>query len=346
MLRLSTSLFLCLAALLGGPACAQDLYSGAVPVEGQGVAERRSALPGALIQVLQKLSGQRDLSTYPALDQRLGEAERMLRSFQYAESDRTLPDGQVESRLELIANFSPEAVDELVRTLQLPRWRTERKPIVWWVVVDEGRGRELQPVEYQYAWDTVEGVARLRGLPVAWPGLSEAMKETVDLQLLWGGFTDQLLVDGSHSDGVVIVAARREGPDWNLRWTFSDSRAASSWRTRDRELAYALVEGVHQLTDLVASVNSIGPAGQGRWESDVLIAGLREADDYARCLNYLEGLSLVDGVTVTRAGESGVGFRLVLNAEPDYLYNELRRGGRLQPSDERDVYRWVPQGKG
>ncbi len=54
-------LLLCLLLwpLASLPGLAQDLYSGTVPVEGQGVSERRQALPLALIQVLQKLSGER-----------------------------------------------------------------------------------------------------------------------------------------------------------------------------------------------------------------------------------------------------------------------------------------------
>ena len=339
-------LLLCLLLwpLASLPGLAQDLYSGTVPVEGQGVSERRQALPLALIQVLQKLSGERELLPSPALDGGLDGAERMLRAFQYAEVSRALPDGAEEAGLQLVASFNPDAVDELMRQLQLPRWRTDRKPIVLWVVLDDGSGRELQPLEYQYLWDTVESVADQRGLPVAWPGLSEAMKQTVDLQLLWGGYTDQLLLDGSASDGVVAVAARREGPEWNLRWTFSDASATSSWRTRDRELSVALVDGVHQLTGLVASINSLGAAGLGQWQAELLVAGLRGRDDYARALGYLQGLSLVEAVAVTRAGESGVGFRLELNAEPGYLHSTLQRDGRMAPDTEAgdDVYRWIP----
>lgn len=333
------TVFLCLAAPVAG---AQDLYAGTVPVAGQGVQEREQAVPDALIQVLQKQSGLRELPIHPALDQALKEAQRLMLSFQYLESERQLPDGGTEIQQLLSVQFLPDAVDNLVREMGLPRWRLERDPVVIWMVVDDGRSRELMPLEYQYAFDRVEDIAALRGLPVAWPGLSEELKEQIDLQLLWGGYTEQLLAAGSASSGVVIVAARREGPEWNLRWTYADLNATTSWRSRDRELSFALADGVHQLTDLVASVNSIGPAGLGIWQVELLVAGMHSGQDYARCLNYLQGLSLVDDVSVLQAGPAGVRLVLALNADPDYLQRAIVRDGVLESGEQDNEFRLVP----
>ena len=341
-MRKSLLLALLLTPLSVGVARGEGLYSGTVPVTGQGAEERGRALPDALIQVLQKLSGKRDLPPSPALDEGLAGAARLSSSFQYTQSQRATADGPAEAELLLVVHFVPEAVDRLLRELELPRWRVERQPIVVWPVVDDGSGRRLLPLEYQYAWDTLAEVADLRGLPVAWPGLSEELLPAIDLQLLWGGYTDQLYQAGSASDGVVIVAARREGPEWNVRWTFADASASSSWRTRDRELVTALVEGIHQLTDLVASVNSIGPAGLGDWQVDLRIEGLRGGADYARCLGYLEGLSLVDHVAIRLADPAGIEFRLDLNADPEFLQRTLIRGGVLEATGEADRWRLLP----
>jgi hypothetical protein len=136
-----------LAAACAGPVMAQNLYSGMVPVLSQDEAERREVVPDALIQVLQKISGQRDLPMDTALEEGLRDADRMLLSFQYQELTRTLPDGSQQDQLRLVANFIPEAVDGMAREMGLQRWRPERRPIVIWVVVDDGRGRQLQPVE-------------------------------------------------------------------------------------------------------------------------------------------------------------------------------------------------------
>lgn len=323
-------------------ALALDLYSGEVTVQDQGVAERANAVPAALIQVLQKLSGRRELPLTPSLDSALASADGMLVSFHYREHERSLPDGAVNAELRLVASFFPAAVDRVLQELELPRWRQARQPIVIWVVVDDGRSRSLQPPEFLYAWDAMEDIASLRGLPVAWPGLSEELKQQIDLQLLWGGYTEQLFLEGSDSDGVVIVAARREGPEWNVRWNHSDGVETSNWRTRDRDFSFAMVEGIHHLAEIVATANSIDAAGRGEWQVEVRITGFKSAKDYARCLAYLQGLSLVDEVAVAQAGPDGIVFDLVLNAAPEFLAQFIKQDRILGASETDNEYHLLP----
>lgn len=314
---------LVLALAAAAPAGAVDLYSGDVSVPDQGVSERQKAVPAALIQVLQKHSGLRELPLHPSLDSALLSANRIMVSFHYREHERLAPDGTVGKEWRLVAGFLPEAVDAIVRDLELPRWRAERKPVTIWIVVDDGQGRRLLPVEYEYARDALTDVAGIRGLPIAWPQLSEEEMELIDLQLLWGGFADEL--PRRDDNDVVIVAARREGPVWNVRWNFAGHRETSGWRIRDTDLSFALVDGLHRLTDLVAARDSIAPSAQGDWQAEIRVLGFRGAPDYASCLTYLESLSVVERVVVAEAGLGTVRFRLDLNATPEYLERELQR---------------------
>jgi hypothetical protein len=366
-----------LAAFLGaGPAHAADLYSGEVMVTAQGSEERAQAVPAALIEVLQKLSGRRELPIGPALDTALLSANRIMVSFYYRERERTAPDGSVSEELWLVARFLPAAVDRIIRELELPRWRQERAPVTIWVVVDDGLGRRLQPVEYGYAWEAMADIAALRGLPVTWPdrgdgiaggtgpetgqepaggatrdqppqtapgpGPGEEADRQLDLQLLWGGFTEHLVDPEAAPGGVVVIAARREGPEWNIRWNYSDGAASTGWRSRDRDLVLGLTQGVHRLADFVASRHSIAPDAQGEWRFDLQVSGIAGAGDYERCLAYLEGLSLVNRVDVEQAGAGAVSFRLELNAMPGYLAETIARDRVLEPGLSAHEYRLLP----
>lgn len=333
MLRISQVCAL-IAVMLCTQVQAVDLYSGEVAVADQSADQRQSAVQGALLQVLQKHSGLRELPLHPALDRALRTAGRMLLSFHYRRHERTQPDGSVDTELRLVANFLPQAVDEVVQELELPRWRQERRPVTLWVVVDDGSGRDLMPMEYAYAWDALSDVASARGLPIQWPELDEEQRDAVDLQLLWGGFTDEVQPPRDSSAGVVIVAARREGPVWNVRWNFGGAERTAGWRIRDRDLGFALVDGLHRLVDFVASRDAIAPSEQGDWRFELRVAGLRDAVDYARCLAYLDGLSVVDGLDVIEAGPGEVMFSLDLNATPAYLVSELERDRVLWPDAE------------
>ncbi len=83
-----------------------------------------------------------------------------------------------------------------------------------WVVIDDGLSRQLKPITFDYVWESMEDIAAMRGLPVSWPELDEEELQLVDMRLVWGGFTDYLVERGAPADGVAIIAARREGPQW------------------------------------------------------------------------------------------------------------------------------------
>jgi len=308
-----------------------NLYAGEVVVPSQAVADRNEAIPAALIQVLQKLSGQREMPFSPALDAALGNADRLLRSFRYINVDRAGPDGVITQELRLVAQFMQPEVDRIVRQAGLPRWQQERPAVQIWVVIDDGFERKLKPVEFGYAWESMEDVASTRGLPLSWPELDDEEKQLIDIRLVWGGFTDYLVERGAPADGVAIIAARREGPQWTLRWNLANEDRNWTWRNSDQELMFALAQGVHEMTNLVAQSNTIASSEQGSWTTDVTIGGLNSAENYAVCLEYLQNLSLVTAVEILAADPGRVHFRLQLNASEEYLAQAFDRGSVLLP---------------
>ncbi len=316
------------------------LYSGEVVVATQGEADRSEAIPEALIQVLQKLSGQREMPFSPALGEALDNADRLLRSFRYKNVERASPDGAVTLELRLVAQFMQSEVDKIVQQIGLPRWQQERPAVQIWVVIDNGRERELKPFEFGYAWQSMEDIAAMRGLPVSWPELDDEEAQLVDMRLVWGGFTDYLVERGAPADGLVIIAARREGPKWALRWNLLSTGQSWSWRNSDQELMFALAQGIHQMTDQIAAGNTISASEQGPWTVDVTIAELNRAEDYATCLEYLKNLSLVTAVEILGADPGRVHFRLQLNASSEYLSEAFNRGSVLLPSRAGKEYEY------
>jgi len=318
-----------------------NLYSGEVVVSSQGEDDRNAAIPEALIQVLHKLSGQREIPLSSALDKALVNARNLLRSYRYSSVDRTGPNGDVTTELRLVAQFMQPEVDRVVQQVSLPRWQQERPVVEIWVVIDDGSRRVLKPIEYNYAWESMEDIAANRGLPLSWPELDEEQAQLIDMRLLWGGFTDYLIKRGAPEDGVAIIAALRNGPTWNLRWNLVSGEHSWSWRTSDVELMFALAEGVHQMTDRFASVRSIAVSDQGSWAIDLTVAELRGADDYVACLDYLQNLSIVTAVEILGADPGRVYFRIELNASTEYLHGALRRGSVLLPADTGNEYEYV-----
>lgn len=317
-----------------------NLYTAEIVVAGQTEADRNEALPEALIQVLQKLSGQREIPVSPALDDALNNAARFLRSYRYTRVGLTAADGSVTEELRMVAQFMQPEVDRIVQNTGLQRWRQERPAVQIWVIIDDGLNRKLKPLEFGYAWESMEEIAAMRGLPVSWPELDEEALQLVDMRLVWGGFTDYLVERGAPEDGVAIIAARREGPQWTVRWNLASVGQSWSWQTSNLELMYALAEGMHQMADQVAASNAIAASEQGSWTIDLRIGGLNSANAYINCLEYLQNLSLVNAVEIVGADPGRVHFRLQLNASAEHLSEAFERGSVLLPAAAGSKYEY------
>lgn len=309
-----------------------DLYSGEGFVASQSEADRDTALPEALTQVLLKLSGRRELPFSPVIDEALTDAGSVLRSYRYTRAERPAADGTTTRELRLVALFMQSEVDQIVQQAGLPRWRQERPEIQIWVVMDDGLNRQLKPLEYDYAWESVVDISARRGLPTGWPELDEEEIQLIDMRLVWGGFTDYLVERGAPGDGVAIIAARRMGPQWTVRWNLASDSQSWSWQNSDVNLMTALAEGTHQMADEIAASNTIVASEQGAWTVDISIGGLNGAVSYADCLAYLQNLSLVDAVEIMGADPGRVHFRLQLNASQEHLATALRQGVVLLPT--------------
>jgi hypothetical protein len=90
---------------------------------------------------------------------------------------------------------------------------------------------------------------------------------------------------------------------------------------------------MQQAVNLVAAANTIAATDLGNWTHELNVAGIGNAGDYARCLGYLQQLSMVNRVSVVSAQPGSVTFRLELGALPQYL-EETLLGGQFLGFDE------------
>jgi len=322
--------------LPGGSAeAAPDLYVGDAVVLDQGGAERSRALPVALEQVLQKLTGLRQFDDYPLVEASLDRAPELLLSYHYSTLTRTLSDGAGMEELHLVARLAETAVDEMVRALQLPLWQPARPPLVAWQIIDDGLGRRVMPVEFDYTRQAMTRVAEQRGLPLEWPSPDDEGVFAVDEQILWGGYTEDLV--SPQGEGILIAAARREGANWSVRINVGYQGQHWTWRLEELDLETALVDGMQQAVDQIAAVHSIAASDLGSWQHEMTVSGLGGPDDYRRCLTYLQGISVVEDVAVVSAQPGAVTFRLALTALPRYLEEALDAGNvieRIEPGSD------------
>jgi len=334
MRRLLLVCILMLTPSAGGwAALMPGLYVGEAAVADQGAGERGHAMPMALQNVLQKLTGLRRFDDYPELRSALKRAPDMVLSYHYRKVEQMLPDGSLNEELNLVAQFAEAPVDNLARELGLPLWQPQRLSATAWLIVDDGLDRRIMPIEYDYARQRMAVVAERRGLPLDWPRPDADGLYAVDEQILWGGYAEELA--GAAGRGVLIATARREGAEWVVRFNLSYQDDNWSWRQDDVDLAAGLEEGMHETIDRVAAANMIQASDLGSWKHDLTVSGLASVEDYRRCLNYLQSMSLVEDVGVVTAQPGRVTFRATLSASPPHFEKMLESGGVLRKLDEQ-----------
>ena len=165
----------------------------------------------------------------------------------------------------------------------------------------------------------------------------------VDMQLLWGGYTEDLVGQGEL--GVMILAARREGLDWGVRVNLSYGTGDWAWRSQEIDLQGVMNESMQQAVDYIAGANTIVPQDLGIWQYELTVAGINSSRDYQRCLNYLPEISMVNHVAVVSAVSSNVTFSLELSVLPRYLEESLSRSDVIGMDDPENGYFLLNEGR-
>jgi len=326
LLWVLTAVLLMLAGIPGKAAVPVNIYSGEVAVEDQSEASRNKAVGQAFDQVLAKLSGRRQLTGAAGVGKFRADADRYLQGYGYQRYQVAISPGRQYEQLRLVASFDQQYMDRVLRELRLPRWSPDRPDFQLWVAVDELGDRSLLGKDEAYLRFVINDSARRRGFPLE-IGVASQEGPTARLQDIWGGFVDgpMKIARAGGFQGVGLVAAQARAGAWEVRWNLAAGADRWSFRSRGASLADAFSAGVHRAADEVAAGYVIAATAQGQWTENIDVINLAGAQDYTRCINYLQSLSLVSRLEVVEAQAARVRFRLDLNAAPDYLYDRLRR---------------------
>lgn len=324
-----------LALCCGTLAQAQDsaLYEGETPVPDQSEAARAAALPRALQQVLAKVSGEADAASDPALAAAIGDASAMMQQYRYRQ-DVVPVDGVPQLRLSLIARFDPAAVDALLAASGRSLWPSPRPKPLLWLAIDDGRGPRLVGQAQSAAVAALTRRAAERGLTVSFPQADLADQTVGGPQAVWRSDVDAVRTAATRygREPVLMGRMQRGSGGWTVDWVlFDGSSELRRWSSTDPEAAAVLVAGADgaaaALANFYASRIMSGPAG----DYDVVIEGIDSAVEYARALQYLQGLPVVQALQVQQAEADRLHLRLSLRSGIEGLARLASGGGVLAP---------------
>ena len=303
------------------------LYEVAVPVESQSAEERRSASGNALLVLLGRLSGLAYVPRTPEIREALASPESYYSQFRFAVN--------TPGELDLVVQFDPAPVQELIKRAQLPIWRSVRERALAWVVLQqapaEGGARELLGAQAESAVvDAMQDRARARGLPLTLPLLDLEDQLNVSESAVWGRLT-QVLEPAAVRYGadIVLIGRAEHRPDdsWASDWVFWIDGQEIPYSAQGADLSVQAAEVV----DLLATELAVRRAVLGRAPGELLVAisGVRSAADYGALLGYFKGLEFVDSVGVAELNGDRLLVRLNTPASADQLLQLFGADGSL-----------------
>jgi len=317
---------------------AQGPYQAEVTVQSQTEPQRRGGFARALLQVLQRVTGDRTVAQRPGVSQELRRAGDYVDGYDYRQDEGVSPTtGAPTYDTTLVVRFQQDRIDNLIAALGLPVWAEPRPKPVLWLAIDDGSGPRLVGLPQAGAARSVLDRAKARGYKLGLPTGSAAEQAAVGA--IWRGDTSTVAgLSSRYSPPMQLIGKlyRSEG-GWTADWTFVDSgRVLDQWSSSDADARRAMAAGADGAADALmtryAKAPPMGTPGVVR----VLFTGLNGGDDYLRLAGYLQGLAVVRGMTPVRATPEGLlvdldlvsgleGFRRLLDADV------LEETGSVQP---------------
>lgn len=337
-----------LTAVLAAPARAEiihDLDEGQVPVTTQDADERAAAVRTALMQVLVKVTGNRQIAADPKVKGLLDNAQNYVQKYRYrpappppgAAAAVATPGSVAQADQEVLwVHFDGDAIARDLSRLGIPVWGKSRPAILLWLAVDEGDQRYI--VAGDHAPDLQQGIAqeaRQRGVLVYMPVFDLEDQMALTFADVWGDFEQTIQKASARYRPDAVLVGRiyqASGGVWQGRWTlYQGGQAGNTWDAAAGGTEQAAVAGIDGVADTLAQqfAHVINPTATAALAIEV--TGVTTARDYARVMKYLSGLEPVAQTQVTRVAPGSLDIELSLLSDPRRFAQRLSLDTVLAP---------------
>ena len=323
-----------------------NLYQAIVPVSDQSAATRAPAINNAFIQVLIKLTGDRNIRNNETTTQLTKDAKRFVQQFRYQQVQPK--EGQEQATTELWVEFDENAMNQALRDYGLSIWGKVRPSILVWLAYEANASRRL--VSFEDGTDylsLLDERAMARGIPLLFPLFDLEDTSRMSVSDIWAGFSEPILSASERYQADIVLTGRliQVLPTLSeIKWTAFMDDETLSWNSQAEMAEVALEEGINELADRLAA--RYANIGSTRAETiNISVLDVKSIDNYAKALAYLESIQSVTSVKVTKVLDNEVMFELISQGGLEVIEQAIKLGKTLEPvsSTEQIVYRLLPR---
>lgn len=301
----------------GSRARASGAYSAEVVVTNQTDAQRNSGFARGLLQVLQRLTGDRGVNQRPGVGDELRRAREYVDRSDFRQDQGIGPTGAPSFNTTLVVQYDASKVDELISTLGLPLWPQPHPKPVLWLAIDDGSGPRLVGLDKSNAARPVLDRAKQRGYALGLPSGNAAEQALVGA--IWRGDTASIArASSKYAPPMQLIGKlfRTVSGGWQAEWTFLDNgRQLAKSATYDRDARRAMAGGADIAADaLIRRYAKPGKALAPPGRFAITFTGVGSTDDFLRLAAYLDRNPLVKRATPISATADGLVYELELTS--------------------------------
>jgi hypothetical protein len=312
---LVTAGYLLLAALLLQPAWAtqiSDLYTAEVAADQSRQAWQREALT----QVIQRIAGQPEVMTHPALQQELQRANTYIKQFEAIRNEQG-------SALRVVVD--QQKLEQFFRQHQLPVWGNRRPQVLLWMVEQTADGRHFISRPDHEVASQVRTLASQRGIPLIWPLYD--MDDLLNLSEtdVWAGFWQQIRqASARYQPDLIAVVTLSASTDaeavrQQLFWQLDQQQRVLRFEHSKPEQSSVVHDFVWQLAEHLAANYSVNYLDESV-PVQLRISGVQQWSDWVILQRLLETFPGVTQVDLMHRTAKYVDTQLILSiTQTDFL---------------------------
>jgi hypothetical protein len=322
-----------------------DLYVAEVTAADRGEQALGDATREGLRQVLVKVSGSREILNNPAIAPALRNPRDYMESYAYR------PAATDEDGVGVRFQFAGSAVTELVTAAGAPVWTANRPAVLAWLAAKGARepgapaGVRLvgQDAEPEVA-DALATAFFIRGVPVRLPEQPGAPSA----DRVWEASSSSVRAASEPYELDDVLVGRvtydeegRASGQWSYLYE-GQKRDRSVRSTSEQQFMQA---GVDLAADAMAERLAVAPTSDEAVGLLVSVTGISRYGDYARLVNWLEQLELVEQANLVHIAGDEVELRVIAQIDATQLAGLIAMNRQLVPlpgveGAERLSYQW------
>jgi len=294
-----------------------QLYEEEIPVLSQSRQERVTVLQQAFKDVLIRVSGRGDVDFLPGMNVYLKQASRYVQQFRYRNKSVAMiePVSGKETKTILWVRFNEKAVNQLLQSQNLPVWGKTRPAVLLWLVVDDGKQRQLISNDSSHqVRNFINQQARVRGLPVRFPLLDLADRANLRISDVWANFEDTIMAASQRYQAEAVLVGRVYrgfSGSWSARWSLYHEGRRKEWQSAHELLASTVTSSIDQSSDFLAlrfaQVQTEGDSGRVL----IQVNNVKGLAAFNKVQAYLDSLTTVTQIQPYQVMGDGVIFQLM-----------------------------------